>query len=409
MSLGVLVGLVVSGCGRQASPSNISMPTIMPAIQQIGEFRTMALPGEIIVKQKEGSPIASTSFLNQLGIRVIKTVLALDIKVVKVPSSVSMESALQKLNSDPSVEYAEPNYIRKINIQVNDEKRKDQFALDKIQADKAWDITMGNNSVVVAIIDTGVDIQHPDLVNQVVQGYSTVRNNSQWTDDNGHGTHVAGIIAAAANNGIGIAGLAPKCKIMPIKVLDKTGSGNDAGISEAIVWAADHGADVINMSFGGPGQSKTLEKAVKYALKKNVVVCSAMGNEGNNYPNYPAAYNGVIAVGATDDKDNRVEFSNYGKWITVSAPGAQILSTFPTYDVELNQYGYTKNYAVLDGTSMAVPYVSALSALIRSKYGKIALSTVMTKIKKGVDDVDAVGFDEKTGYGRINALKALSK
>jgi len=405
-SIGLLFGLTFSGCGRQPGFTNFTMPVIMPAIQQTNNFHTMALPGEILVKQKDGSPLAS-SFFSQIGIKVIKRVNVLDINVVKVPTGVTMDAALQKLNSDPSVEYAEPNYIRKANISVNDEKRKEQFALDKIQADKAWDITMGNNSVVVAVIDTGADIMHPDLVNQVVEGYSSVRNNAKWVDDNGHGTHVAGIIAAIANNGTGIAGLAPKCKIMPVKVLDKTGSGNDAGISEAIVWAADHGASVINMSLGGPGESKTLEKAVNYALKKNVIVCAAMGNEGNNYVNYPAAYQGVIAVGATDEQDNVTQFSNYGKWIAVTAPGAQILSTFPTYDVELNQYGYSKNYAVLDGTSQATPYVSALSALVRSKFGKISPSSVMTKIKKGADDLGAAGFDEKFGYGRINAFKTL--
>ena len=196
-SIGLLFGLTFSGCGRQPGFTNFTMPVIMPAIQQTNNFHTMALPGEILVKQKDGSPLAS-SFFSQIGIKVIKRVNVLDINVVKVPTGVTMDAALQKLNSDPSVEYAEPNYIRKANISVNDEKRKEQFALDKIQADKAWDITMGNNSVVVAVIDTGADIMHPDLVNQVVEGYSSVRNNAKWVDDNGHGTHVAGIISAIA-------------------------------------------------------------------------------------------------------------------------------------------------------------------------------------------------------------------
>lgn len=418
--------LSLIGCGKDTSSFIFYLNPGDQTINSSEKFKALSVPGEFIIKRKSSyyrsnninNIYSMTSNINpsRPSIRLIKRISQLNAEVISFQSN--KEDILKQLQNDPSIEYIEPNYIRRILINdfysrknvsmVNDPRRIEQYALDKLKAEQTWKISSGEN-VIVAIIDTGIDINHPDLKDRIVQGYSTVVGVKSPIDDNGHGTHVAGIIGATSNNKIGIAGIAPLCKLMPIKVLSREGAGNDASISEGIIWAVDHGASVINMSLGGPGESKTLLNAIQYALKKNVVVVSAMGNDSQNIKNYPAAYQDVIAVGSSDKNDNWSEFSNFGDWICVNAPGSEILSTFPTYQVELNDYGFTKEYAILDGTSQAAPYISGVIALLQNKFkGKISYKEVIRKIQDGVDDLGTPGFDPKFGYGRINPLKVLT-
>ena len=278
----------------------------------------------------------------------------------------------------------------------DDTYRSLQWALTKLGAETAWPRTSGAG-VTVAVIDTGVAAV-PDLSGQLLPGVDYVTGSGNGTADAaGHGTHVAGIIAARANNGLGIAGLAPSVKILPVRVLDADGSGYDSDIANGIVYAADHGASVINLSLGGPGYSSVLAQAVSYALSKNVVVVAAAGNakQSGNAASYPAALPGVLAVAATDSSDAVAPFSNTGSYVKVAAPGVHVLSTVPG------------GYAYGDGTSMASPYVAAAAALVRSANGGLSESAVVTDLTTTATDLGPAGRDDASGSGLVNPLKAV--
>ncbi len=426
----IITALFINGCGGVLPQNN-------PTNQQNEERGSTNT--ELLVKRKISS-LENTGSKKALILKnKLKSIKPLGVEVIKVPDGISVKDYIKELAKDPTIEYVEPNYIRKITLSeesfaenskfdlqdylaqkikpsvvktasrmFNDPDMKLQYGLDNINADKAWSTTTGNSEVIIAVVDTGVDLSHPDLQENLVNGYSTVKGTSSPNDDNGHGTHVAGIVAALSNNSRGVAGLAPKCKVMPIKVLSAKGDGNDSDIAEGVVWAVDHGAKIINLSLGGSGAGRTLENAMLYAYNSNVLVIAAMGNNGKKVKTYPAAFKNIIAVGATDIKNKIAPFSNYGEWISVSAPGLKIHSTFPTYKVELSRYNLSSSYAVLSGTSMAVPFVAGLAALIMSKNKDLNRAEVRKKIETGCNDIESPGFDEFSGAGLIDASKALN-
>lgn len=345
-----------------------------------------------------------TSFEKRTGVKVKRNLGAIGSALVNI--SGTPEAAVAKLQQDASVRRAEFDRAALLDdVKVNDPSRGKQYALDTVKADAAWGVTMGNEKVVIAILDSGLDLDHPDLKSKLLPGFNTAEPGKDPKDDMGHGTHVAGIAAAVANNGEGVAGLAANCKILPVKVLG-AGSGSAATVAEGILWAADHGADVINMSLGFYDESEAVNKAVAYALSKNVVVVATMGNNNVERKRYPAACNGVIAVGSTAEGDKRSDFSNFGPWMSVSAPGSNILSTFPTYPVQISG---TKGYASLSGTSMAAPLVTGLVGLVRSKNSGMAPAEVKKLLETTTVDLGDKGFDKMFGNGRIDALQAVSK
>jgi subtilisin family serine protease len=283
------------------------------------------------------------------------------------------------------------------------------YNMDKINAPEAWPCAEGGKGIVIAILDTGADSDHPDLQANLVAGAYAYGSSTE--DDQGHGTHVSGVSAGVANNG-GILGVAPRASIMPVKVLNYQGSGTWTAIANGIIWAADHGAKVINMSLGGTSDTDTVHNAVIYAYNKSVAIIASAGNCGDSsYPYngcssmnqtaYPAAYPEVLAVAATDASDVRASFSTQGSYVDVSAPGVAIYSSYPWYyDNGLFRY--------LDGTSQAAPHVTGLAALIRKLHPTWTVSQVYAHIIATVDDVGPVGFDNGTGYGRINAQNAVN-
>lgn len=307
-----------------------------------------------------------------------------------------------------------------------------QWALAKADFIDAWSTTTGQSSVVIAEIDTGIDAQHEDLsAGQIIAGYDFLNNTlipaGADSDDNGHGTLVAGVIGATANNFRGIAGADWNVSIMPLKVLDSTGSGNSANVAAAIVYAADHGANIINMSFGGQGFSNdtTLSGAIAYAYNKNVTLVAAAGNDVSTdggdmdvNPVFPVCddngQNMVIGVAATDDNDQKGSFSNFGRsCVDVSAPGVHILSTInidpATGAADPNGYAYAS------GTSLAAPYVSAEAALILSKYPTATNREISYRIINSTDPINTLNSTQcdggpcagLIGSGRINAALAL--
>jgi len=322
---------------------------------------------------------------------------------LKFPADSNIEEIIKKYKQDFEVEDAVPNYIRRIcTMTPNDPNYNQQWGLPKISADFAWNAVTGDTSVIIAVIDTGIDSGHPDLMGNLMAGASfntqtgvQIAGDTIANDDHGHGTHVAGIIGAFTNNGIGVSGVIWRCRLMPVKVMDYNGVGTDDSIDSGIRFAANNSAEVINLSLGGDGGAGILQASVDYARARNCVVVAAMGNEGLEERFYPAACDGVIAVGATDSNDNKATFSNFGDWMTVCAPGVSILSTY------LNN-----GYSYMSGTSMATPFVSGVAALIFARYPGISLSSVELRLKRGVDDIGSTGKDSFFGYGRINAVKA---
>ncbi len=226
-------------------------------------------------------------------------------------------------------------------------------------------------------------------------------------DDNGHGTHCAGIVGAETNNSTGVSGTSPGAKIMPLKAGDCAGYLQDWSIAQAIMYASDNGADIISMSFGGTGYSSTTANAVDYARAKGVAMFAAAGNDGDTTINYPAGYDYVIGVAATNNQDTYAPFSNYNSTVDISAPGVNVYSTMPTYATSSTIFGYPQNYAYLSGTSMSCPMAAGLGALILSRNPTLSPSQVEQGIINSADDKGLPGWDPHYGYGRINAYQAL--
>ncbi|MDF2628957.1 MAG: peptidase [Symbiobacteriaceae bacterium] len=306
----------------------------------------------------------------------------------------SAKGLMNALAKNPNVESVELDYIASVQWTPNDPSFGSQWGPSKVQAPAAWDITQGSSSVMIAVVDTGVDLDHPDLAAKVNTSldYDFVNSDSTAQDDQGHGTHVAGIAAAATNNSTGIAGMCPNCTILPVKVLNSAGSGSYSAIASGIRYAADKGAKVINLSLGGTAGNSTLSSAVTYADGKGSLVIAAAGNNGNSTPFYPAAYTAAVAVAATTSSDTRASFSNYGSYVDVAAPGQSIYATY-----------FNNTYSSLNGTSMAAPHVSGLAGLLFSQ-GRTK-ADVRTRLT-GTAYTDPAA---SSNIGRrINAFKAVS-
>lgn len=303
----------------------------------------------------------------------------------------------------------------------NDPRFDDQWALYKVGATCAWERTTGRADVIVAVVDTGVDPTHPDLAARVrADGYDFVDDDDDPRDENGHGTHVAGIIAAILNNNEGIAGLAPNVTILPVRVMNARGRGSDPDIARGIRFAADRGAKVINLSLGATlmlnadEPSALVNEAIVYAQQQGALVVVAAGNDAVPLPNAIAVDNpDVLVVAATDDRDRRAPFSNSGPWVAVSAPGVNILSTMPTYEVFLTSdelprdERFRRNYDYMSGTSQATPYVAALAALLFSANPDWSAGQVAETIRSNATDIRNLNPRFELGTGRIDACKSF--
>jgi type VII secretion-associated serine protease mycosin len=277
--------------------------------------------------------------------------------------------------------------------------RPQQWALDQVSFEATWPVTRGGG-IVVAVIDSGVLGNHQDLAGSVLPGKDYVQAGSDGRiDPNGHGTHVAGIIAAHVNNATGIAGAAPDVRILPIRVLDANGGGVASNVAKGIIWAADHGARVINLSLGG-GPSAGVRQAIQYANSKRTTVIAASGNNGDsgNTPMYPAAYPEALAVAAVDTNLTHPSFSNHNSYVDVAAPGVGIVSSWGSSPTA---------YAAATGTSMATPYASAAAALVYAAHPTFGAAKVMQVLKSTARDLGPGGFDQYFGAGLINPHAAL--
>ncbi|TKK77026.1 hypothetical protein FDA38_29940 [Kribbella jiaozuonensis] len=325
--------------------------------------------------------------------------------VVKIKGELSAPDLLKKLKADPNVELASLNYKRYISAVPNDEyyNTDQKTYLGTARVPQAWDLSKSTGNQTVAVLDTGVDAGHPDLVGHLVAGYNATSPNRGPIDDNGHGTMTLGIIAAAANNGVGVAGVGWNVKAMPVKVLDSNGGGYDVDIAEGIDWAAAHGAKVINMSLGGPGDNPVLHDAVKRAVAGGVTVVVAAGNSGTDELQYPAAYPEAIAVAATNAGGVLTDFSSYGDWVDVAAPGWNILSTGAR---NLTPPEYAP-YWYCTGTSCSAPIVTGIAALVKNKWPSFTPDQVAQRLEVLARDAGPRGIDPYYGHGIVDAYAAL--
>lgn len=311
------------------------------------------------------------------------------------------------LRREAAVEAAEPVGQVHLALTPNDTLFGNQWALSNsgspygvagadIRAPQAWDITTGPTSLVVAVIDTGIDLTHPEFAGRIVPGFNFVSNTTNANDDHGHGTSCAGIVGAAGNNNALIAGIAWNCRLMPVKVVASNGNGDDLWLAQGVTWAVDHGAKVISMSLIMDSPDQAVAESVQYAFESGVTIAAAMGNDSSDRIRYPAAIASVIAVGATTRNDTRAGFSNYGPHIDVVAPGLDVLTTA--------KGGGTANFS---GTSAATPHVAGICALMLDLNPSLTPTEIEQIIRQGADDLPPFGFDEYTGTGRANAYTTL--
>ena len=464
--------LILVSCGSEKA-ANISTDTSKVALNTAKETSTEASSmkisaqsiisemekekckeGELLVKFKSGViGISSTKIHQAIGASVTKRFTIPNLEHVKLPEGLSVKDAILQYMSDPNVEYAVPNYmIRALSVtpvEPNDTYFLNQWALKNtgsyasgtpdadIELTDAWSITTGSHGIIVAVLDTGIDYNHADLVNNIwintnenptndsdddgngkkddLIGWDFANNDNDPTDDNGHGTHVAGIIGATGNNGLGIAGVMWSVRLMPVKILNSDGQGWNSDEIEGINYAIKMGAKIINASYGGSAYSAAVKEALQSANNKGVLVIAAAGNGGEDKigdnndlnPFFPASYSdtrfgglpNIISVAATDQNDNRASFSNFGRnSVHVAAPGVYILSTVPQ-----NMYA-DKDFNW--GTSMAAPHVSGLAGLLWSYYTDFNHYQVIWTILRYSDPKPSLdGYILK---GRINAYRALS-
>jgi len=360
---------------------------------------------------------------------------------VVLPADADVESALAQLREMPEIEAAQLNRVFHLDYVPNDPQIGDQWALEKIHAFAAWDHQRGSSNVLTAIIDTGIDYNHPDLApnlwvnpgedlngNNVFDaddlnnvdddgngfvddvwgwdftdapnypdGGDYLQRDNDPMDEMGHGTAVAGIIAAVADNGIGIAGLAHNCRVMNVRAFTSGGNGEEDDVASAILYAIKNGAQIINMSWGDVFVSRVIDDVIRYAASKGIVLVASAGNSSTDRIHYPSGFEGTISVGATDEKDNLAGFSNYGPSVDLVAPGVNILST-----------ALKGSYSLVNGTSFSAPYVSGTAALLLSEDSDATPDAVRGILLEAADDLGTAGRDHFYGAGRLNAAKALS-
>jgi serine protease len=412
--------------------------------------KASAVAGEVLVKFRPGVSASQIEALNgRHGSRILSASRHGKFMRLSVPAGRTIRQMIDTYQASPLVEYAEPNYVAHALMVPNDTYYSYQWNFDDqvtggnpyggangggINLEPAWDLATGAG-VIVAVVDTGVAYedygegsgkakkryyQAPDLAGTAfVAGYDFVNGDSHPNDDESHGTHVAGSIAQSTNNALGVAGIAFDCAIMPVKVLGKNGTGSYADIADGIRFAADNGANVINLSLGGTAPSTTLEQALAYAYQAGVVIVCAAGNEGDglNLPNYPAAYDAYcIAVGGTRYDEAVAYYSNTGSYVDIAAPGGDMTAdqngdgygdgilqnTFNPSSQNTSDFGYW----FFEGTSMATAHISGAAALLISA-GVSDPDTVRSLLESTAEDKGPAGWDAAYGWGIVDAKAAL--
>jgi len=432
----VLISLYVAGTPAAAvaavsQPGTSGRPYVSDEPNEVPPEPVRHCPNDIIVKfSKDLDDAGRGLILDKYQCSILRTCEEGGLHRVGIPSGQRPEDMVTLFQTEENVDYAELNYYAGIYFVPDDPYYSYQWNLDNsvtggIHTERAWDIETGDPKMIIAVLDTGVAYENygafrqaPDLAGTAfVPGYDFVNDTAHPNDDQGHGTHVTGTIAGSANNHLGVAGVAFRCSVMPVKVLDDDGLGDQFTIAQGIYFAANHGAKVINMSFGSPQGSTTLEQAVAFAYQKGVTIVCAAGNEyqKGNRPSYPAAYDDYcLAVAATRYDGTRSHYSNTGSYIDIAAPGGDLLADqnrdgYPdgivqqTFSIEPDVF----SYFFFQGTSMAAPHVSGVAGLLISK-GVTRPDEVRAAMEMTATDKGEPGWDPAYGWGIVNAFAALT-
>jgi type VII secretion-associated serine protease mycosin len=379
-----------------------SGPDVVPTVSSTGEV----VPGEVVVMFRD--PEAGTGVARARGLSVAASVgtPAKGMPSVLTTGGRSVDQVLNELRADPAVEYAEPSYrVQVVAVSVNDPLTAGQYSLDQMRVRDAWSLEKGGSGVV-AVLDTGVQANHPDLSGRVLAGYDFANDDTNAADDNGHGTWVAGIIAAKPNDGYGIAGISWSDKVLPVKIMTREGTGSTSDLISGIRWAADHGATVINMSVGGFPYTQGVQDAINYAWNKGVVLVGAAGNNNREEAFYPASMANVVSVSATQANDEFSHWSSYGPKVDVSAPGSSVQTTNCTVCTYADHHTWG-SHTYISGTSFATPNVAGVVALIRARNPSWTPQQVVDRLVATVDDRGYSGWDIRYGRGRVNAYRAV--
>jgi len=353
--------------------------------------------GRLLVKFIDGtSEDSQRGILAAQGVKVEDTIPQLGVKILKVPPQ-ALQGIQNALGKSGSVEYVETDSIIEPAVVPDDIYFANQWHLSKVQAPGAWDISKGRSDIIIAVLDTGFDASHPDLAGKFVGGYNAHSNNNDWSSAPcGHGNKVAGVAASATNNGAGVAGLGWENKILPIKVTGSDCYTTTSVLASAIVYAADNGARVANISFAIYAGDRTITNAARYMYSHDGLVVAAAGNSGQLVNAKDNRY--IISVGATSSDDSVASFSSYGKYVDFSAPGVSLYTTCTCQ---------TTYYTYASGTSFSSPMVAGLVALVLSANPSLSPSQVYDILKQSSADLGASGNDNYFGWGRIDAQKAL--
>ncbi|MEO7650831.1 MAG: S8 family serine peptidase [Bryobacteraceae bacterium] len=370
--------------------------TIISTFTSISFAQGKRVSGQLLVQPRNG---AVASKVNQAlathGASIKQTLTKLNVHVIQVPEP-ALERVRDALSKTGLFTFVEQDAIASGAAVPNDPNYVYQWHLTTISAPAAWDINTGSAAVVVAVIDSGVDSTHPDLASKLVPGWSFLNGTSNTADVLGHGTAVAGAIAAATNNGVGVAGVSWNSLIMPLVVLDSNNSASYSNIANAIIYAADRGVRIMNVSITGASSSSTMQSAINYAWSKGSVVFAAAGNSTSTALFYPASCENAVAVSSTGQTDALSYFSNSGSWIDLSAPGESIFTAFNG-----GGYGYKS------GTSFSSPIAAGVGSLALSRKPSLSASALVSLLQQNSDDLGAPGFDNSFGWGRVNAYKAV--
>ena len=406
----VLATLLLSPVAAVQSPAtdaDLDLPVPEATAAPAAAEAAWTLPDRLVVGyEATDAPAVLARLASAMGGRLVRVDETLRFVVLQVEPARAQDLAKAALRV-PGVAYAKPDARIEASFTPNDPRYAEQWGPAPLGMPAAWDVTRGNHTRVVAILDTGVDGTHPDLApNFCVDGPDYANGDASSMDDHGHGTHVAGTVAAAIDNGVGVAGMADAC-LMAVKVLDDWGSGSFADLASALAWAADHGAHVVSMSLGGcPGcdPSSPTTEAIRYAHDAGVLLVAAAGNAWCSPVSYPAAYPEVVAVAAlAPPGDAAADFSSCGEQVEVAAPGEDVLSTALTAGPLSDPSGYM----TLSGTSMATPHVSGVAALAWAHDPTLTNEDLRCVLAQTSVDLGDAGRDAATGFGRVDAAAAL--
>jgi len=368
----------------------ISVPaTAVQAKHEVQQNAVQAAPDRVLVKVKAGKDRQAVA--NKHGGRVID-VLG-DTGWIVVGTSGDVLEKVKRFKGDADVEAAELDALVSVEAVPNDPGFASQWHLTKIQADLAWDLHQGSPNRTIAIVDTGVDLANPEFAGKIVAGYDFVNNDGTAQDDQGHGTFVASVATALGNNGVGGAGVDWHAKVMPVKVLNASGSGTISAIISGINFAANNGAHVINLSIGGGSFSQAFQDAINAAWSKGAVLVASVGGSATTAVSYPAAYANVISVASTTSSDVRSSFSSYGTWVDLAAPGSSIYSSA------------LGGMSTMSGTSFSAAIVSGVASLAWGKNSTLNNAGLVNRLFTTADNIAGTGT--YWANGRVNALKAV--